>query len=337
MHDAALYARGVRNHGEGKTRRVRDQRRRAGKRDGDSRRADRRHQILIAGRGRRADVAVQGPGPGVAATRTMDAMSSPSSQGRRWLDQSHTALSDRHSRRSGEKMYRFQREENTRTMREKMLRRSFLKSAALATGAVTVMARAAQPVSATTAWKPMHGAAGFPPVGTGPARLNVRDFGAKGDGATKDTAALQQALDRCAVLGGGEVLIPAGNYLTGAIQIRSNTLLRFEKDTILTGSSDMAEYPVTTVRWEGRWIQGHIALIYAIDASSIGIVVTRPYRGQSRARRPPKPHDLHRRTQLPPSRSHRVPALRRHPPQGFFDRLPAHLERPPHQLPQHPD
>ncbi len=118
----------------------------------------------------------------------------------------------------------------------------------------------------------MHGAAGFPAVGTGPARLNVRDFGAKGDGATKDTTALQQALDRCAVLGGGEVLIPAGNYLTGAIQICSNTLLRFEKDTILTGSGDMAEYPVTTVRWEGRWIQGHIALIYAIDATSIGIV-----------------------------------------------------------------
>src|SRR5882757_2450363 len=46
--------------------------------------------------------------------------------------------------------------------------------------------------------------------------LNVRDYGATGDGTTKDTAAIQRTIDRCAVLGGGEVLIPAGNYLTGA-------------------------------------------------------------------------------------------------------------------------
>src|SRR5580704_9768526 len=41
--------------------------------------------------------------------------------------------------------------------------------------------------------------------------LNVRDYGATGDGITKDTAAIQQAIDRCALFGGGEVLIPAGN------------------------------------------------------------------------------------------------------------------------------
>jgi polygalacturonase len=102
--------------------------------------------------------------------------------------------------------------------------------------------------------------------------LNVRDFGAAGDGATKDTAALQQAIDRCFVLGGGEALVPAGNYLTGSIQLKSNVTLRFEPGAILTGSSDSADYPVTQVRWEGKWIQGHIALIYAVDASHIGIV-----------------------------------------------------------------
>jgi polygalacturonase len=102
--------------------------------------------------------------------------------------------------------------------------------------------------------------------------LNVRDFGALGDGATKDTAALQQAIDRCFVLGGGEALVPAGNYLTGSIQLKSNVTLRFEPGAILTGSPEAADYPVTQVRWEGKWIQGHIALIYAVDASHIGIV-----------------------------------------------------------------
>ena len=89
-----------------------------------------------------------------------------------------------------------------------------------------------------------------------PLILNARDFGAKGDGATKDTAAMQQAIDRCSVLGGGEVLVPAGNYLTGALALRSNTILRLEKDATILGTPDFADYPVSQVRWEGKWIPG---------------------------------------------------------------------------------
>jgi polygalacturonase len=101
--------------------------------------------------------------------------------------------------------------------------------------------------------------------------LNVRDFGANPDGKTKTTAALQQALDRCWALGGGEVVVPEGNYLTGALALRSNTTLRLDQDAMILGSPDFADYPVTQVRWEGKWIPGHLGLIYAIDASHIGI------------------------------------------------------------------
>jgi polygalacturonase len=103
-------------------------------------------------------------------------------------------------------------------------------------------------------------------------RLNVRDFGATGDGVSKDTAAFQQAIDRCSVLGGGEVLVPSGNYLTGAIALRSNTLLRLQDKALISGTNNFAEYPVTQVRWEGKWIQGHVGLLYAIGANNIGIV-----------------------------------------------------------------
>jgi polygalacturonase len=102
--------------------------------------------------------------------------------------------------------------------------------------------------------------------------LNVRDFGAKGDGTTKETGAIQQALDRCWVLGGGEVLVPAGNYLTGSIALRPDTLLRLERDAVLLGSPDFADYPVAQVRWEGKWIQGHLGLIYALGADRTGII-----------------------------------------------------------------
>jgi polygalacturonase len=110
------------------------------------------------------------------------------------------------------------------------------------------------------------------PAEAGKLSLNVRDFGAKGDGTTKDTTALQQAIDRCWVLGGGEVLVPAGEYLTGALALRSNTILRLLKDANIVGSPDLADYPVSQVRWEGKWIAGHLGLIYAIEAQHTGVV-----------------------------------------------------------------
>jgi polygalacturonase len=101
--------------------------------------------------------------------------------------------------------------------------------------------------------------------------LNVRDFGAAGDGQTKDTLALQQTIDRCAVLGGGDVLVPAGNYATGALLLRGNVALRLAQDAVLLGSGDMADYPLAQVRWEGRWIKGYSALISAMDSENISL------------------------------------------------------------------
>src|SRR2546430_2583985 len=72
------------------------------------------------------------------------------------------------------------------------------------------------------------------------ATYNVRDFGATGDGTTKDTKAFQKALDTCAVHGGGEVRVPAGKYLIGSIQLGTHTTLKLEsKDTLLVGSPDL--------------------------------------------------------------------------------------------------
>jgi polygalacturonase len=73
-------------------------------------------------------------------------------------------------------------------------------------------------------------------------------------------------------LGGGEVVVPAGNYLTGALALRSHTILRLDKDANIVGSPDLADYPVSQVRWEGKWIPGHLGLIYALDANHTGVV-----------------------------------------------------------------
>jgi polygalacturonase len=108
---------------------------------------------------------------------------------------------------------------------------------------------------------------------------NVRSYGATGDGVTKDTVAFQKAIDACAAAGGGEIVVPAGNYLIGSIELKSHTTLRLERNAHLLGSPDLDDYPLIKIRWEGKWIDGHRALISAHDANHIGIVGPRKISG----------------------------------------------------------
>jgi len=101
---------------------------------------------------------------------------------------------------------------------------------------------------------------------------NVRDFGALADGLNKDTRALQRALDTCAVSGGGEVIVPAGRYLIGSVQMGARCTLRLEAGAILVGSPDLEDYPLIDVRWEGRFQPGHRALVHAANVDDIAII-----------------------------------------------------------------
>ncbi len=65
-------------------------------------------------------------------------------------------------------------------------------------------------------------------------------------------------IDRCWVLGSGEVRVPEGTYLTGALALKSNTFLRRDQGATLVGSPDFSDYPIMQVHWEGKWIQGHV-------------------------------------------------------------------------------
>jgi len=101
--------------------------------------------------------------------------------------------------------------------------------------------------------------------------FNVLDYGAKGDGTTKDTAAIQGALDACTNSGGGTVLVPEGVYLTGSIIVHANTTLQLAARANLLGSPDIADYPIVNVRWEGEFREGHRALISATEAANVTI------------------------------------------------------------------
>jgi polygalacturonase len=71
---------------------------------------------------------------------------------------------------------------------------------------------------------------------------NLRQHGAKGDGVTHDSAALQSAIDAASAGGGGVVRVPPGKYLIADVQLKSNITLRIEKGATLLGSTDLADY-----------------------------------------------------------------------------------------------
>ena len=96
---------------------------------------------------------------------------------------------------------------------------------------------------------------------------NVRDFGAKGTGTTKDTAAIQAAINACEQKGGGTVLLPAGTYLSAPIVLKSNINFHLDKGATLLGSPDHADYPAIT---EFR-APGLQSLVSATDASNVTI------------------------------------------------------------------
>ena len=113
--------------------------------------------------------------------------------------------------------------------------------------------------------------AGLLPACTTPV-FSVRDFGARGDGVTLDTKAIQKALDECGKAGGGIVRIPKGIYLSGAVFMRSKTTLRIEEGATLKGSdNEIRDYPVIDSRFAGTEQKCHASLINAIDVHDITI------------------------------------------------------------------
>lgn len=72
--------------------------------------------------------------------------------------------------------------------------------------------------------------------------FDVRSFGASGDGVTKDTAAIQKAIDAANAAGGGEVFVPSGTFVSGTLYLKSHVDLHLGAGAVLKASPDKADY-----------------------------------------------------------------------------------------------
>jgi len=127
------------------------------------------------------------------------------------------------------------------------------------------------------------------------ATFSVREYGAKGDGNTADTTAIQAAVDACHAAGGGTVHCPPGEYLTGTVQLKSNVELSVEAGATLAGSADPADYPELeygTVFPASRVGPQH--LVFAHKADNVAITGRGTIDGNGRAFFGPcKPGETH--------------------------------------------
>ena len=100
----------------------------------------------------------------------------------------------------------------------------------------------------------------------------ITDYGAVAGAQTDCTAAIRKAIEACHAAGGGHVVVPAGEFLTGAIHLRSNVDLHVSEGATLRFSTDPAAYlPVVRSRWEGTECMNYSALIYAFEQENIAV------------------------------------------------------------------
>jgi polygalacturonase len=79
--------------------------------------------------------------------------------------------------------------------------------------------------------------------------FDVRQHGAKGDGVTLDTVAIQKALDACGKAGGGTVRFPKGTYLSKPITVRTKTTVLIERGATLLATTNHADFMKTPGDW----------------------------------------------------------------------------------------
>lgn len=119
-------------------------------------------------------------------------------------------------------------------------------------------------------------------TGTSPF-FNVVDYGAVGNGTTMCTEAIQKAVDACSAAGGGTVYIPAGQFLSGAIFLKSNVTLNISEGATLLASTNFEHFPPFKPGWRIKSDDTRVSsLITGHDLENVAVTGRGTLNGQGR-------------------------------------------------------
>jgi polygalacturonase len=103
-------------------------------------------------------------------------------------------------------------------------------------------------------------------------QFDITRYGARGDGVTDCTQAIAQAIAECSRAGGGRVVAPAGDFLTGAVHLRSRVDLHLSAGATLRFSQNPRRYlPVVFTRWEGVECMNYSPFVYAYGQQDVAV------------------------------------------------------------------
>jgi len=111
----------------------------------------------------------------------------------------------------------------------------------------------------------------YPPLIPG-REFSIVDFGASANGKTDASAAIAKAIEAASQAGGGRVIVPAGEYLTGPIHLKSRIELHLDHGATLKFKTDPDAYLPAVRSWfEGMECFNYSPLIYAYEAENVAI------------------------------------------------------------------
>lgn len=100
----------------------------------------------------------------------------------------------------------------------------------------------------------------------------ITRYGARQGGEALNTRAFARAVDACHRAGGGRVVVPAGEWLTGPIHLKSNVNLHLEEGAVVRFTDNPDDYlPAVMTSWEGLECYNYSPLVYAYGCENIAI------------------------------------------------------------------